>query len=231
MSYVLGRRPDEFGLLPDDNGFVKIKNLLKAVSEEVGWRYVRRSHLDEMMITLRKPPLEIVDPLIRAVDRSLLPEYRIRTTPPKLLYTCVRQKAYPHILEKGIYPSRENRIVMASSPDMAARIGRRKDPFPVTITVNTASGIHSGMTIYGAGGDIYWAPFLPVGSFYGPPLPKEKPLAQKPPASPGAGRLEQPGSFHLKPVSETGGWKKSEKPHRRKEVAWKKGRRQMNKTR
>ncbi len=31
ISYILARRPDEFGLVPDPNGFVKIKDLLKAI--------------------------------------------------------------------------------------------------------------------------------------------------------------------------------------------------------
>ncbi|MCK4729362.1 MAG: RNA 2'-phosphotransferase, partial [Desulfobacterales bacterium] len=34
MSYILGRRPDEFGLALNDQGFVRLKDLLKAISEE-----------------------------------------------------------------------------------------------------------------------------------------------------------------------------------------------------
>ena len=34
LNYVLGRRPDEFGLVTDKEGFVKIKDLIKATSEE-----------------------------------------------------------------------------------------------------------------------------------------------------------------------------------------------------
>jgi len=37
LAYVLGRRPDEFGLIPDAEGFVRIKDLLKALHEEEGW--------------------------------------------------------------------------------------------------------------------------------------------------------------------------------------------------
>ena len=48
LTYILGRRPDEFGLVPGPDGYVKIKDLLKALSEEPGWRHVRRSHLREV---------------------------------------------------------------------------------------------------------------------------------------------------------------------------------------
>ena len=51
LHYVLGRHPDEFGLVPDADGWVKIKELLNALSEESGWGYVRTSHLNEIMLT------------------------------------------------------------------------------------------------------------------------------------------------------------------------------------
>ena len=41
LVYILGRKPDEFGLVPDKDGFVKIKELLKAINEEDGWRHIR----------------------------------------------------------------------------------------------------------------------------------------------------------------------------------------------
>ena len=38
LNYALGRDPDEFGLVPDESGFIKIKELLKALHEEDGWK-------------------------------------------------------------------------------------------------------------------------------------------------------------------------------------------------
>ena len=35
MAYVLGQRPDEFGLVPDEKGFVRVKDFVKAISEEL----------------------------------------------------------------------------------------------------------------------------------------------------------------------------------------------------
>ena len=34
LVYILGRHPDEFGLLPGENGYVKIKELMKSLGEE-----------------------------------------------------------------------------------------------------------------------------------------------------------------------------------------------------
>ena len=64
IGYMLGRQPDEFGLVLEHDGYVKIKELLKTLSEEEGWRYVRRSDLNEILLTLPDPPFEIHDDTI-----------------------------------------------------------------------------------------------------------------------------------------------------------------------
>lgn len=73
LTYILGRQPDEFGLVLDNNGFVRIKELLKAVCEEDGWRHVRKRHLEEILISMSDPPIDIHKGRIRAIDRSRLP--------------------------------------------------------------------------------------------------------------------------------------------------------------
>ena len=105
LNYVLGRKPDEFGLVTDKEGFVKIKELIKATIEEEGLKYVRRSHINEIMITLPNHGLEVAENLIRAINREHLPKQSFALNPPKLLYTCVREKAYPYVLDKGIMPT------------------------------------------------------------------------------------------------------------------------------
>ena len=34
LAYILGNRPDEFGLVPDPDGYVKIKALLKVLRHQ-----------------------------------------------------------------------------------------------------------------------------------------------------------------------------------------------------
>jgi len=68
MAYVLGHRPDEFGLVPDAEGFVRLKDLLRALSEEPGWGYVRKSHIHEVLITCRGDAFVTEDDRIKAVQ-------------------------------------------------------------------------------------------------------------------------------------------------------------------
>ncbi len=179
LDYILGRRPDEFGLVTDSDGYIKIKELLKALSEEEGLSYVRRAHLDEILITLPDPSFEISDNTIRAKSRLHLPAHAYAPDPPKLLYHCVRQKAYPHVYTKGISPTGYSRIILASNLSLAKRIGRRIDRSPTLLTVQVQHCLDKGVVFFKAGEALFLADFIPPGCFSGPPLPKEKPDALK----------------------------------------------------
>ncbi len=59
LSYVLGRRPYEFGLVLDENGFVSMQILLKAIGEEKDWKFIREAHFHELLIQEPDPPIEL----------------------------------------------------------------------------------------------------------------------------------------------------------------------------
>ena len=197
LSYVLGRKPDEFGLVLAPDGFVKIKDVLKAVCEEDGWKYVRRSHIDEVLFSLPEPPLEIKDDLIRAKDRSNLFSHTLAENPPKLLFVCVRRKAYPYILEKGIFPSGHRQVILSSQQQQAEKMGKRRDSEPVLLTVHTHKSIQEGIVFYQAGDTLYLADSIHPGCFTGPLLPKQKPEARKSVAQKESAVYKPAGSFIL----------------------------------
>jgi len=179
LDYILSRRPDEFGLVADAQGYFKIKELLKAINEEEGFGYVRRSHLDEILITLPDHSFEIADKTIRSKIRDQLPQHTDAEDTPKLLFTCVRQKAYPHVVTKGIRPTGFSHIVLSSNIDMAERIGKRFDRTPVLLRVNVQQSQTKGVVYSQAGEALYLAEFIPEGCFTGPALPKEKPALKQ----------------------------------------------------
>jgi putative RNA 2'-phosphotransferase len=175
FNYVLGRRPDEFGLMTDKQGFVKIKELIKATNEEEGLGYVRLSHINEIMVTVQNHGLEVADNLIRALNREKLPRQSFALNPPKLLYTCVRKKAYPHVLDKGVRPTGFSKVILSSNPDLARRMGRRNDHAAVLLTVQVYPSEERGVVFFQAGESLFLAEHIPPGCFSGPPLPKEPP--------------------------------------------------------
>jgi putative RNA 2'-phosphotransferase len=221
LGYVLGCRPDEFGLVPDTEGFIKIKSLLQALSEEAGWRHIRRTHLQELILSLPNCPVEIVDQEIRARDRSRLPKPAPDTLPPKLLYTNVRQKAYAHVLENGI-PARGTPLLLCTGKQMADRIGRRRDRDTVQLTIHTQEALERGVVLVPCAEGLFQADRLPPGCFSGPPLPKTAPLKPKSGPEPPPEPLT-PGSFFLD--LEINAPEKRKRSSKRKDQAWKRERR------
>ena len=197
ISYILGRNPAEFGLVPDPDGFVKIKDFLKATSEEEGLKYVRRSNINEILITLPNPPIEIKGKHIRAKYRLPMPANIPAKNLPKLLYTCVRRKAYPGVLENGIRPMGFSHVILSSEPDMAERMGKRRDPMPIQLVVQTEISLDKGITFFKAGETLYLAESIQPGCFTGPPLPKQKEPAVKRDAVDEPTPDRMPGSFML----------------------------------
>ena len=219
LAYILGRRPDEFGLVLENDGFVKIRELLKVLSEEEGFGYARKSHLEEIVKIVWEPPIEINDNSIRAVSRNLLPE----TVPvdsetvPTLLYTCIRRRAHAHVLEKGIAPSGYNRVVMTSDKELAEKIGKRIDKTPVMAIINSRQLIDAGVIVLKSGECLFQADYIPVDCFTVPPLPKEKPKkeSKEKPAKEKTQHL--PGSFILEIQPENGRKKRKDKISRDKD--------------
>jgi putative RNA 2'-phosphotransferase len=235
LAYMLGRQPDEFGLIPDGDGFIKFKELLQVINEEDGWGYVRRQHIDEIRLTVSDPAIEIGADTIRAKNRDQLPRPTPAQNIPKLLYTCVRQKAHPVVLEKGIFPMGRSQVVLSSSSDMAVRMGRRKDPLPVLLTVNVQKMLDQGFVFHQLGRTLYLTETVPVDCFSSPPLAKQRPKPQKeaiveesyPQKSAGTFLLDLPGPkqagshFRGKQGKKDIAWKKDRKRQKkRKDKMW-----------
>jgi putative RNA 2'-phosphotransferase len=174
LSYVLGRRPDEFGLVPDAEGFVSIKELLQALREEPGWSYVRQGHIQEVMVGKERQTFEQIHDRLRAVDRSwswsgspLTP-----SALPRLLFIPIRRRAHPVVMEGGLKSTTESPVVLVRESEMAMRIGRRRDPEPVLIEVLATRAASEGIEILSFG-DLFLTKDIPARFIAGPPVSKE----------------------------------------------------------
>lgn len=232
LTYALGSRPDEFGLVADSRGFVPIKELVKALRVEEGWRHLREAHLKEVALTVVPCPVEMEAGLIRASARERLPRKRIPEALPKLLYIAVRTRAYPTVSERGLQSGSRPHLILSSSRDMALKLGHRIDTEPVLLTVNVAQSLGSGTDYKQYGELLYLADAIPAATFSGPPLPKEKPPANKPQKPQPAPRNPNPGSyfpeFHGDAETSRSGQPKGGKG-RKKGADWKKARKMERK--
>jgi putative RNA 2'-phosphotransferase len=228
LTYILSHRPDEFGLVLSEEGYVPIKQLLQALAAEPGWGFVRRLPL-EQVAGLSPGALEIVGDRIRA----LAPEpAQLRhppgKTPPTLLYAAIPPKAHARVWQEGLKPPPDRELVLAASPELALKLGRRRAPDPILITIQAQAASRRRISFTGYGEDLYLAPALPRDLLQLPPPPQtpEKPQPEKPrPPAP------TPGTFF---PDLAGMFQPSEKYHgktKKDEPAWKAGARALRRER
>lgn len=229
LLYIIGRQPDELGLVPDEKGYVKIKDLIKALGEEPGWRHVRLNHIREVIYSAGSSPIEMVDNRIRAVDRSRLVLPEIPSNLPTLLYIPIRRRAHPVLLEKGL-PSAPsgNRIILSDDLTLAQRLGRRIDPSPVILTVNSEHARKKGATIWRFGNRLFLSDSLPLGCFSGPPLPKSRPEPKRADAPGPQNGPKTPGSYEVDLTPDAIDKELSKKRSRQRKNAWKRERKRKH---
>ena len=227
LTYILGHRPDEFGLVLSEEGFIPIKHLLQALSAEPGWGFVRRYHLDQVAGLMSPPGFEIVAEQIRAIEPAQL-RRSPGESPPALLYAAIPPKAHARVWEEGLKPPPDRDLVLAATPDLAKKLGRRRAPDPVVVTVQAQAAARRGLSFTGYGEGLYLAPALPRDLLQLPPPPqipeKAKPSMPRPPApTPGSFTLDLPGMLQPEPRHKGQG--------KKGEPDWKSGARALRKER
>jgi putative RNA 2'-phosphotransferase len=221
-AYILGRRPDEFGLVLDNDGYIAIKEFLKTINELDGWKHIRQHHINEIILSSRTQTIEIDDRRIRAKVRDRLPLPVYCPSPPKLLHICVRPKAYVAVAEDGIRPTWHPSVICTGDKDLAEKIGKRRDPQPILLTIHAFKALEKGVRFHQYGEAIFLADSIPADCFTGPPLPKEKPQEKQSNPTEAYRKQTQAGSFEWSP--EQTGLKIHEK---NKRMNWKKDKKQL----
>ncbi len=219
VRYVLGRRPDEFGLSLRENGTVELKEFLQALHEEPDWRYVRRAHLLDIFLVDPEPGFTVDETIIRVTDPEISPVPVVypEDVPPRVVYHAARRRAYPSILENGLSTAGARPVVLSTMKEMALRIGNRRDPSPILLEVHTDKARDRGVVFRRVHELLYLTDAVPPDCLTGPPPPKEqeKPESKKPKPEP----MPVPaGSFYLDPsMMGLGGGVGKEEKHARRE--------------
>jgi len=232
LDYVLGRQPDEFGLVPDADGYVSFKELLKAIQEDPEWRQVRQGGIREVLMGEKRGWFEADERKIRAVERSwVLPGSGMPLSEvPRMLFAAVRQRAHPVVMEKGLMPQADPFVVLSEDREMAARLGRRRDPEPVVLEIRASASRAKGVRYFGFG-RLFLSPGIPAEFIAGPKVDqallearalrreaKEKTAAPQPDFTPGSFLLEplrDPQAQRKRSGRKRKGWKEESRKVRR----------------
>lgn len=198
LRYILGIRPDEFGLHPDEEGFVPLKELLAALHDEEGWRGVKEG---QVSMLANQPgdrsPFELKEAAFRLKPQlaELPPPAPAEETLPKLLYLPLKPAAWPVIHEKGVFPKTGQSLVrLWADEELAGRIGRRIASEPVLVTIRASAARQAG-AVFRPYSDLLWLTAeVPARFLNGPPVPpKEEEAPARKPKAP----AEPAGSFNL----------------------------------
>lgn len=202
IEYILLYRPDEFGLFLDEDGSLPIKELIWALHEEEGWKHIRLSHLKELVCSQFEPAFTLQGNYIKAKE----PRERISSTtaPPRLLFYAAKRKAYPVILKHGLKTAGRPYVPLATTEEIALRIGKRRDPKPILLTIHAARAHEKGEVFSLCGELLYLVKALPPPFLSGPPLREPAKGARisrpKAPESRKVAVPEMTGSFLLDPA-------------------------------
>ena len=220
MVYVLGHKPYEFGLVPDEEGFVTVKELLQAVHEESGWGYVRKGHINEILLNQDRSLFESDDMQIRALERHWhLDLENPAKLLPKVLYIGIRNRAHPVVLKNGLRQKDEGYHILTHEKDMAVRIASRKDNNPVILEVMSDKAQKEGSSFFPFG-KLFLTKEIQARHIAGPPIPKSvmKAKEEKSKKKEGKARELEAGTF---PLDQNRDMDLSRRVSGKKKISWK----------
>ncbi len=151
MSFVLRHKPQNFGLVPDEYGFVEIEDLLTVLKNRYG--NIQSSDIETVVQNCPKKRFEIKGEKIRAryghsVDVML---DREPSQPPDFLYHGTSPAMKESILTEGIKPMRRKYVHLSKTKQDAFQVGRRKSKNPIVFTVKAKEAYQRGIKFYDMG--------------------------------------------------------------------------------
>lgn len=148
LSYILRHRPDEIGLILDDEGWADISELLRKSQGKIS---LTRSLIDSVVKDNDKERFRISDDgsRIRAsqghslnVNLNLQPQ-----SPPDILYHGTASRFLPSIFKEGLKSGSRQFVHLSKDRDTAHTVGSRHGS-PVILKVAAGEMAKDGQTFY-----------------------------------------------------------------------------------
>ena len=158
ISYALRHAPWEYELELDEQGFVPIAQLLHALNESGAYeREITQADLEQIIATSDKKRHEITGDKIRALYGHTVPQIIKKEPgiPPAVLYHGTTHRALPQILQDGLKPMQRQYVHLSIDVETATRVGKRRDPKPVILKIDTEAAQKAGIQFY-IGNDKVW---------------------------------------------------------------------------
>lgn len=157
-SHALRHRPDQYGLEPDAQGWVRIDDFLRAARARGGaLSAVTAEDLAETIAKADKQRHEMNDHSIRALYGHSLAETisKPAAEPPGILFHGTSRAAWDRIQREGLTPMSRQYVHLSVDQQMARQVGGRRGPQVVILAVRAAAASAGGI-VFRLGNDRVW---------------------------------------------------------------------------
>ena len=151
LSYLLRHRPKEYPLAFDRHGFVAWSAIVDLVQER--FFDATEQAVRAVVTESEKKRFELRDDKVRAtyghsfpVDLGLEP-----VEPPPELYFGTARDLAQSILHKGLKPRDRQFVHLSASLEDAEAVGKRRDPVPAIVVVDTRAARQADVAFYRSG--------------------------------------------------------------------------------
>ncbi len=172
---ILARNPFEYGIVPDSEGWVKIKDLHWALMQGDAFRSLSVRGLVQFFELYTPGRMEQSGGRARALPEFQQPgilDFSVAAAPP-VLYLPVRRRAHAHVLAHGVRVSAGREwIILWPDRERALTAARIWDSDPLLGVVDAAAAVAGGSVLYAAGRkELFLARWLAPDWIDLPPLP------------------------------------------------------------
>lgn len=159
IAFLLRHHPEEKNLKMDNQGFIKVNDLIKAIN-------CTKEELIEIVETDNKKRYEfnIEGTKIRAVQGHSIKGLDIGLTelePPKILYHGTATRFIDSIKKSGLKPQTRHHVHLSLTKDIATLVGKRHGKL-IILTIDSNKMFNDGYKFYISKNNVWLTDEVPV---------------------------------------------------------------------
>ncbi len=161
---MLRHAPWEYELELDDEGWVPVKQLLRALNSNPSSPKITRPIIEQMIRLANKRRHEIAGERIRALYGHSVPgKLKLRLgVPPSILYHGTSSAAIESIKANGLLPMSRQYVHLSTDEQTAQLVGARKSKDVVILSVHARAATAEGVVFYEGNPRVWLADKVPA---------------------------------------------------------------------
>lgn len=163
ISYALRHAPQEYGLNPDEEGWVNVNQLISSLGRKKEFQNISEKDIISMIHASQKKRHECLNGKIRALYGHTLNQKIIKEVmiPPEILFHGTAGRFVEDIMHQGLLSQKRQYVHLSEDLETAITVGKRHDKVPVILKINSASAHNNGIIFFRGGEQIWLSESIP----------------------------------------------------------------------